>query len=404
MIERGPADTSRPHARILIVDDERANRQLLETVLASEGHALVAAETGEEALAMIAREPPDLVLLDVLMPGMNGFEVTALIKGNPDTRNIPVILVTALDDREGRLRGLSAGAEDFLSKPVDRAELCARVSNLLRLKAAIEEARAAHLLAENANHAKTLFLRALSHELRTPLQAITGYAEIMNMGLRGKVNPRQAADLGRILRASGYLHRLISDLLTVARLEGARPLHLVSIAVQPVLAEVESLCVLQAKAKSLRLTIAPVAEELFVTADAERFQQVLINLVTNALKFTAKGGSVTVSCDSDRDTVRFRVADTGIGVPSQDIDRIFEPFVQIGRHLTTPTEQGVGLGLAISRDLARAMHGDLTLASIEGAGSTFTLALPMARAPFESSAQISLPRSGWSEVRACETV
>lgn len=373
--------TARATPRILIVDDDRKNRQVLEGMLEGEHYVLAGADSGEEALAMVAQQPPDLILLDVLMPGVDGFEVTATLKGSTETNDIPIILVTALDDREGRLRGLGAGAEDFLSKPVDRAELRARVRNLLRLKAAIEDARAARILAETANNAQTLFLRSMSHELRTPLQAISGYAELLEMGIRGKVNGRQLKDLGRIVRAAGYLHRLISDLLTVARLEGARPLYPAAIAVRPMLEEVKGLCALQAKAKSVRLTFAKPPAHLAVTADAERFQQILINLVSNAIKFTGKNGSVRVSCSEEEGRVMFRVSDTGIGVPPGDLDRIFEPFVQVDRHLTTPSEQGVGLGLAISRDLARAMHGDLTVQSLEGSGSTFTLALPVATTP-----------------------
>jgi PAS domain S-box-containing protein len=128
-------DTAERTARILIVDDECHNKQLLEVMLTPEGYFLETAESGEAALAMVARHPPDLILLDVMMPGMDGYQVTERIKGNLATRNIPIIMVTALDDRDGRVRGLCAGAEDFLSKPVDRAELCARVRNLLRLKA-----------------------------------------------------------------------------------------------------------------------------------------------------------------------------------------------------------------------------------------------------------------------------
>jgi len=122
-------------ARILIVDDEQANRRLLEVMLGQEGFQLRTAASGEEALALVAREPPDLILLDVMMPGMDGYAVASALKANHDTKNIPIIVVTALDDREAMMRGLSAGAEDFLSKPVDRAELHARVKNLLRLKA-----------------------------------------------------------------------------------------------------------------------------------------------------------------------------------------------------------------------------------------------------------------------------
>ena len=233
-------------------------------------------------------------------------------------------------------------------------------------------------MAEHANNAKTQFLRAMSHELRTPLNAISGYTEILEMGIRGVVNPDQMKDLGRIKRASSYLLRLINDILTIARLEGARPLNLIALPVNPVLAEVDSLCALQAKARGLTLSVTPGNEKILVAADAERFQQILLNLITNAIKFTGKGGTVEVSCDGYDDVVRIRVKDTGVGVRALDIDRVFEPFVQIDRHLTTDTQQGVGLGLSISRELARAMHGDLTLKSTEGIGSTFTLTLPIA--------------------------
>ena len=375
-------------ATILIVDDEPHNRRLLEVVLASEGYLLLHAASGEEALAIVARQPPDLILLDVMMPGMDGFEVAAQIKSNDATKHIPVIMVTALDDRSGRLLGLNAGAEEFLSKPVDRAELCVRVRNLLRLKrygneleAALAEAREARMMADHANSAKTLFLRSMSHELRTPLNAIAGFAEILELGIRGEVNPEQLKDLARIKRAANFLLRLINDVLTVARLEGARPLHPIAIAVNPVLAEVEGLCVNQAKAKGVTLTAAPLDSDMHVTADAERFQQILLNLITNAIKFTKKGGSIAVTCDCEAGMARIRVQDTGVGVGPADIDRVFEPFVQVDRHLTTAAQQGVGLGLSISRELARAMHGDLTLESTEGVGSTFTLTLPIAPEP-----------------------
>ena len=160
--------------------------------------------------------------------------------------------------------------------------------------------------------------------------------------------------------------------------KGRGPLNVISIPVNPVLAEVEGLCALQAKAKGVTLSVPPCETDLRVAADAERFQQILLNLITNAIKFTPNGGSIGVTCDEDGGMVRVRVKDTGVGVRLLDIERVFEPFVQIDRHLTTATQQGVGLGLSISRELARAMHGDLTLQSVEGVGSTFTLTLPIA--------------------------
>jgi len=580
------ADTPDRPACILIVDDERHNRELLEIMLKPDGFLLLSAGSGEEALALIARQPPDLILLDVMMPGMNGYDVAGKIKSDPATKNIPVIMLTALDDRNARMLGLNAGAEDFLTKPVDRPELSVRVRNLLRIKAygdklrhaldtlesvnaqldrntkeiastqaiadgatarlarlqkitaalgntvtqdevahsvlreailalecnagavvvgtapeeplsllhesgaldslmrsfrhhqppktvgpyaetidtckpiylesfeeaiarfpafedinkskshgawiflplgiagravgalafgfagsrkfsaldrhfadtvsrycaqaldrvrlriaaasAIAEAGEARLMAEHANNAKTVFLRAMSHELRTPLNAISGYTEILELGIRGVVNPEQIKDLGRIKRAASYLLRLINDVLTIARFEGARPLDVISIPVNSMLAEVDGLCALQAKAKGLTLNVAQCERDVLVAADAERFQQILLNLITNATKFTASGGRIDVTCDVQAESLRIRVRDTGVGVRPIDIERVFEPFVQIDRHLTSSTQQGVGLGLSISRELARAMQGDLTLESAEGIGSTFTLTLPLA--------------------------
>jgi signal transduction histidine kinase len=259
---------------------------------------------------------------------------------------------------------------------------CAQALDRVRLRiaaaGAIAEAGDARLMAEHANNAKTMFLRAMSHELRTPLNAISGYTEILEMGIRGVVNPEQIKDLGRIKRAASYLLRLINDVLTIARFEGARPLNIISIPVNPMLSEVEGLCALQAKAKGLTLTVEPCAREVVVAADAERFQQILLNLITNATKFTLTGGSIGVTCEEELGMVRIRVSDTGVGIRHVDIERVFEPFVQIDRHLTATTQQGVGLGLSISRELARAMSGDLTLLSNEGIGSTFTLTLPVA--------------------------
>jgi signal transduction histidine kinase len=393
-----PIDAGQPRS-ILIVDDERRNRDLLEVMLKPEGFRLLSAASGEEALATVAQQPPDLILLDVMMPGMDGYEVASKVKSNPATSSIPVIMLTALDDRNARMLGLSAGVDEFLTKPIDRAELSVRVRNLLRIKAygdklrgtlealeianvaaaaALAEASDARLMAEHANNAKTVFLRAMSHELRTPLNAISGYTEILELGIRGVVNPEQIKDLGRIKRAAAYLLRLINDVLTIARLEGARPLQVISIAVNPVLAEVEGLCTLQAKANGLTLTVPSCDSELRVAADAERFQQILLNLITNAIKFTPHGGTISVTSDEQGGVARIRVTDTGVGVRPLDMERVFEPFVQIDRHLTTATQQGVGLGLSISRELARAMHGDLILQSEEGVGSTFTLTLPIA--------------------------
>lgn len=239
-------------------------------------------------------------------------------------------------------------------------------------RAAAEKAQGA---AEEANEAKSRFLATMSHELRTPLNAIDGYAELIELGIHGSVTDAQRDALGRIRRAQRHLLSLINDVLNYAKIEAG---HVVfDMADVPVLACVESVEPLlqpQLAAKRLAYERGPCDPALAVRADAEKLAQVLINLLSNAVKFTEPGGRVTLGFEAADDHVRLTIADTGIGIAPDKLQSVFEPFVQLGRTLTTPQE-GTGLGLAISRDLARGMGGDLTAESGLGAGSRFVLTL-----------------------------
>ena len=242
----------------------------------------------------------------------------------------------------------------------------------------LETEHAARQAAEEANRAKTQFLATMSHELRTPLNAISGYAELLSLGLRGPTTPEQQEDLGRIMRSQRHLLSVINDILNFARLEAGHVEYRVAdVPAADLLGDLESLIRPQLAAKRLEFSLEPVTDGIVVRADAEKVRQVLLNLVANAVKFTAPGGHIRIACDADDTHVRIRVTDTGIGIPTDRRGAIFEPFVQLHRTLAQPSE-GTGLGLAISRDLARGMGGELTVESEPGSGSTFTLALQRA--------------------------
>ena len=267
----------------------------------------------------------------------------------------------------------------LLAERMERATL---VADNVRL---YEAERAARLVAdearadaEAANRAKSEFLANMSHELRTPLNAIAGYVELIDMGLRGPVTDEQREDLRRIRAGQRVLLRLVEDVLDVAKLETGRiALDLANVPLHQVLSAAEALVSPQLFAKSLRYEYRPCDPTLTVRADRERLQQVIVNLLTNAIKFTPEFGQITLSTEHIGASVHIRVTDTGRGIPGDKLDEIFEPFVRVENSFTRSTE-GTGLGLAIGRSLSRAMGGDLTVVSTLGHGSVFTLTLTAA--------------------------
>jgi len=260
---------------------------------------------------------------------------------------------------------------------VTHEDITAERQSYARERALLEE-RAARAAAEAANRTKSEFLTTLSHELRTPLNAIAGYAQLLEMGVRGPVTLQQTDDLRRILRSERHLLGLINELLNFSRLErGQVALRLAPVRLLDVVNEVLELVEPQAAAHALHVVVECGTEDFTAQADAEKVRQILVNVLSNALKFTPAGGTIRVECDGDDDHVLVRVHDTGVGIPGERLSEIFEPFVQVHRAFGEPTE-GIGLGLAISRTLARAMRGELRAASEMEKGSCFELMLPRA--------------------------
>ena len=246
----------------------------------------------------------------------------------------------------------------------------------LQRTAVLEQEQAARTAAEEANRAKTDFLRMMSHELRTPLTAIQGYLELLEMGIYGGMTEEQLSILRRIESNERHLLAIINDLLDFARVDAKRvELRITALPVRDIRLAVDPVCRPLIDSKQLNYAWHTPGDQLIVRADREKVRQIAVNLVSNACKFTPRGGSIDVECVCLDRFVELRVSDTGPGIPTQKLDAIFEPFVQLDNGLTRATA-GTGLGLAISRELARAMGGDLAATSTFGQGSTFTLTLP----------------------------
>jgi signal transduction histidine kinase len=231
--------------------------------------------------------------------------------------------------------------------------------------------------ARAANRTKSDFLAVMSHELRTPLNAIIGYVDLMELGLHGPVSAEQGRDLERIRRSSRTLLQLIEDVLSFAKLESGRvEYHTSDVPVGEMLEDFTLLIAPQVQAKGLEFSTTCTNRTLTIRADRDKVERIVLNLLSNAVKFTDRG-RVELRCEMGESDISIIVADTGRGIPRDQLDRIFEPFVQVERGLNRTTE-GTGLGLSIARDLAQGMGGTLVAESRPGSGSSFTLRLPRA--------------------------
>ena len=333
-----------------------------------------------EALPEVADQGFRDLLDEVLATGTPyvGREVSVRIArtsgAEPEERFLDFVYLPLVEGEDVRA-GIIAHGTDVTEQVLARREVERLYDLEQHARTVVEEA---YRLAEAANRAKSQFLAVMSHELRTPLNAIGGYAELLEMGIRGPVTDEQREDLMRIQASQRHLLGLINEVLNYAKLEtGTVSYDIGDVVVREVLVAAESLVAPQVRVKGLTLGTVDCQPDLVARADSEKLRQILVNLLSNAVKFTDSGGRVEMSCMADPAHVYIRVRDTGIGIPADKQHVIFDPFVQVRGDLARRHE-GTGLGLAISRDLARAMGGDLTVESRLREGSTFTLVLPRA--------------------------
>ncbi len=373
--------------KILVVDDNAANRLALRTVLRDVSAEIVEAANGFDALAMALEVEFALVLLDVQMPEMDGFEVCEQLRANPQTADTPIIFVTAASrSDEDRLHGYLKGATDYLAKPINDQVLKCKVQVFLRLYRQHAELQAALATAQAANQAKSIFLANMSHEIRTPMNGILGMANLLR---RDGVTPTQARRLDAIDVSARHLLGVITDILDMSKIEAGRfELESAPVDVDSLLGNVLSIVSERGRAKGIRVQIESEPLPADLVGDATRLQQVLLNYATNAIKFTERG-TVTLRTLKQEETarsvlVRFEVHDTGIGIPQEALPRLFSPFEQ-GDNSITRKYGGTGLGLAIARRLAELMGGKAGVETVRGEGSTFWFTARLTKAATSGS-------------------
>ena len=410
---------------ILIVDDNPANLEVLSETLAGAGFQVAVAIDGVSAIEQIQYYQPELILLDIMMPGIDGFETYQRLRAKPSTRDIPVIFTTALSDTENKVKGFSLGAVDYITKPFQQQEVLARVrlhlqlrnltrtlegqnkrlkreivqretaeASLLKLNQELEkravELKEAKEAADRANHAKSEFLANMSHEIRTPLNGILGYTQILQFSK--VLTEKERKGLKLIKQCGSHLLTLINDILDLSKIEARKmELYPASFHFPSFLQGVAEIFSIRAEQKKISF-IYQFESHLpsGVYADEKRLRQVLINLLGNAVKFTDHYRSVTFkvkvvgqgnaaienskaalepNSQSSTIKVRFQIEDTGVGISSDELDKIFQPFEQLGD--SNSQAQGTGLGLAICQKILALMNSRIQVTSQAGKGTRF---------------------------------
>lgn len=395
---------------ILIVDDTLESLQLLSTTLSEQGYKVRGAAKGKMAIRTAALSPPDLILLDIKMPEMNGYEVCEELKAEEKTSNIPVIFISALDEVIDKVRAFKVGGVDYITKPFQVEEVLARIEHQLmirrlsrqlqaqneQLQLEIQERKKAEEAAAAANRAKSEFLANMSHEFRTPLNIILGFTQVMNRNHQLSSEQRECLEM--ISHSGQHLLELINDVLDLSKIEsGLIILDESSFDLYRLLDNLETMFQVKAEQKNIQLFFNVQSDvPQYVRTDLKKLRVCLINLLSNAIKFT-EYGNVTLRVErkvgSEQGEARntpdnqllssaspsliFIVEDTGCGIAPEDLSSLFDAFIQTERG--RKSAEGTGLGLTITKKFVQLMGGDIQVSSAVGEGTTFQFGIKLAR-------------------------
>lgn len=363
---------------VLIVDDNLTHLAMLSDYLNADGFDTFRAQDGESALRQAKEEQPDIILLDILMPGLDGFEICQRLKAQAVTREIPVIFMTALTDMNDKLNAFKAGGVDYITKPLQLQEALVRINVHLTLKRQQQHIQTQNAQLKQLNHDKDRFFSIIAHDLRGSLNSLRDLTRITAEDFEMYSLPKLKELIMVQFQTTDNLSKLLENLLIWARVQQGM------IDYQPQKLDLENvilwniqLAMLRARQKQISLTSRVEKKMYLVYADFNMLDTIVRNLISNALKFTYSGGSIVAAATADERSVTMSVADTGTGIPAEDLSKLFRIDVKY-KHLGTDREPGTGLGLILCKEFVEKHGGKIWVASEEGKGSTFYVSFPKA--------------------------
>jgi two-component system sensor histidine kinase/response regulator len=362
--------------KILIVDDTPANIDILDLFLEKEGYKISIAQSGETALKLARRISPDLILLDIMMPGIDGFETCRRLKSEENTCDIPIIFITARNEPADIVKGFSVGGVDYITKPFSQEEVCARIHLHLKLKILMTEMDAKNKKLVQLNDLKNKFLGMASHDLRNPISTIQGFSKIMLDHGDTLTEEDKKEFLLSIHKVSNDMLNLLGDLLNISTIESGRlDLHLEAGSLKLLVEERVRMYQVMAERKNIatHLDIGKIADFSF---DANRISQVIDNLLSNAIKFSPAGKEIFIGLGQENGQAKFSVRDQGPGISPDDQDKLFKHFQKL-KARPTADESSHGLGLAIAKKMVEAHEGKIAVSSPLGSGATFSFTIPL---------------------------
>ncbi len=356
-------------ATLLIVEDNISTRELIMEYLRHQSYRILVAGSGQEALEVLQVESVDLVISDVLMPVMDGYQLLEAIQVDPNLKNIPVVMVSAIGDMQSVLKCLELGADDYLYKPINRILLLARISNSLEKKF-LRDREMAHF--QEINAVKDQVVSTLAHDMKNPLALIIGFIELLIEDDAIPTEPR--GYIQNIQRYAFQMNDLVQDLLDLSKLD--MTLHKEQADITLLVKTSTEDIRLLATQKSIELTCVLPDVPCMALVDVERLRRVISNLLSNAIKYTPHDGHINVSVQLLEEHVQVAVEDDGLGIPEEDMAHIFESFYRVKRpeHLAS---EGTGLGLSIAKSIIEQHQGQIWVTSQLGVGSTFTFKIPL---------------------------